>query len=421
MGKILDMNKAILVGVCLHPDEYVKKRASLEELARLADTAGLEVVGKFIQKRQKPDKTFYIGKGFLAEALAEEKDENPDLIIFDNELSPSQARNIDREFEIEAIDRTEVILKIFHDHARTKEAQLQVQLAGLQYQLPRLKRLWGHLDKEKGQAAGSGGTSRGMGEKQIEVDKRIIKTEIAKVKAELKKVFSQKETQSLQRENIKKVCLVGYTNAGKSTLFNRLTNAGVLVEDKLFATLSTTTRKLALAKGRDMILSDTVGFISDLPHHLVASFRATLKDVIDADLLLHVIDSADELFPYYIEEVQKVLTQIKADDIPQLKVMNKADLADKNKMMFYLKAHANSILISAKNGENIEELLKKVDDQLHSANRHVLLIPHTEQKAVNRLHKIGQIESTEYLDEGVKITVILNQEDLFEFEKYIQK
>lgn len=414
-----DTNKAILVGVCLHPDKYDKKRASLEELSRLADTAGLEVVGKFIQKRQKPDKTFYIGRGFLAEALNETSEEHPDLIIFDNELSPSQGRNVEKEFELDAIDRTEVILKIFHDHARTKEAQLQVQLADLQYQLPRLKRLWGHLDKEKGQAAGSGGTSRGMGEKQIEVDKRIIRIELAKVKEELKKVYLQRETQRKQREKIKKVCIIGYTNAGKSTLFNHLTDAGVLVEDKLFATLETTTRKLSLSKGRDIILSDTVGFISDLPHHLVASFRATLKDVVDADLLLHVIDSADELFPSYIDEVQKVLSQIKADEIAQLMVMNKADLADKKKMMFYLKAHENSILISAKTGENIDELLQKVDDQLHSANRHVLLIPHTEQKVVNMLHKLGQIESTEYLDEGVKITAVINQEDLPEFERFI--
>jgi len=421
MGKILNMNKAILVGVCMRPSDFEKKKLSLDELERLADTAGLEVVGKFIQKRQKPDKTFFIGKGFLAEALAETSEESPGLIIFDNELSPSQGRNIEKEFEMDAIDRTEVILNIFHDHARTREAQLQVKLAELQYQLPRLKRLWSHLDREKGQAAGSSGTGRGMGEKQIEIDKRLIRREIAKVKTELNKVFLHKETQSKQREKMKKVCLVGYTNAGKSTLFNRLTDAGVLVEDKLFATLSTTTRKLALSKGSDMILSDTVGFISNLPHHLVASFRATLKDVVDADLLLHVIDSSDELFPFYIDEVQKVLKQIKADEIPQLLIMNKSDAADRTKIMFYLKSHENSILISAKNGENIDKFLQRVDDELHSADKYVLLIPHTEQKAVNLLHKLGQIESTEYLEEGVQITAIINQEDLHAFERFLRK
>ncbi|MEA2096539.1 MAG: GTPase HflX [Candidatus Cloacimonadota bacterium] len=419
MGRILDINKAILVGVCLHPKDYDKKRTSLDELARLADTAGVEVVGKFIQKRQKPDKAYYAGKGFLAEAIIETKEENPGLIIFDNELSPSQGRNTEKEFEMDAIDRTEVILNIFHNHARTKEAQLQVKLAELQYQLPRLKRLWSHLDREKGQAAGSSGTGRGMGEKQIEIDKRIIRREIAKVKAELQKVFLHKETQSKQRENVKKVCLVGYTNAGKSTLFNRLTDAGILVEDKLFATLSSTSRKLSLSKGRNMILSDTVGFISDLPHHLVASFRATLKDVVDADLLLHVIDSADDLFPSYIEEVQKVLMQIKAENIPQMMVLNKSDEADLIKLKFYLKAHEDSISISAKKGVNIEELLQKVDDKLHNADKYILLIPHTEQKAINLLHKLGQVESIEYLEEGIQITAIINQEDIHEFERYI--
>ncbi len=420
MGKILDMNKAILVGVCLRPRDYDKKINSLDELERLADTAGVEVVGKFIQKKQNPDKTYYIGKGFLAEAINKTEDENPGLIIFDNELSPSQGRNTEKEFEMDAIDRTEVILNIFHDHARTRESKLQVKLAELQYQLPRLKRLWGHLDREKGQASGSGGASRGMGEKQIEIDKRLIRREIAKVKAELNKVFLHKETQSKQRENVKKVCLVGYTNAGKSTLFNRLTDAGVLVEDKLFATLSTTSRKLSLTKGRNMILSDTVGFISNLPHHLVASFRATLKDVVDADLLLHVIDSADELFPLYIDEVQEVLKQIDADEISQMMILNKSDEADITKLKFYLKAHEDSISISAKKGENIEELLQKVDEKLHSANKYALLIPHTEQKAVNLLHKLAQIVSTEYVEEGVQIIAIINQEDLHQFERFLQ-
>jgi GTP-binding protein HflX len=419
MGKILDINKAILVGVCLHSSEYEKKVRSLAELSRLAETAGLEVVGRFIQKRRKPDSAFYVGKGFLATAMAESSEENPGLIIFDNELSPSQSRNIEKEFELEAIDRTEVILNIFHNHARTREAQLQVKLAELQYQLPRLKRLWSHLDREKGQAAGSGGTARGMGEKQIEIDKRIIRREISRVKEELKKVDLQKQTQRKLRANIRKVCLVGYTNAGKSTLFNRLTDAGVLVEDKLFATLETTTRKLSLPKGRDLIISDTVGFIANLPHHLVASFKATLKDVEDADLLLHVIDSADDDFLKYIEEVQKVLRQIGADKIPQIMVLNKADKADPVKLKFYLKAHENSISVSARNGQNIEKLLEMVDNILHNSGKYDLLIPHSRQKVVNRLHKLAEIISIDYPEEGVRITAIINREDLPEFEEFI--
>ncbi|HPR18844.1 MAG TPA: GTPase HflX [Candidatus Cloacimonadota bacterium] len=419
MENIMKTEKAILIGVCFKSEEYEAKRISLDELARLADTAGLQVAGKFIQKRQSPDNAFYAGKGFLANTLAEVEDENVDLIIFDNELSPSQARNIDLEFELEAIDRTEVILKIFHDHAHTREAKLQVKLAELQYQLPRLKKLWGHLDQQKGQAAGSGGTARGMGEKQIEVDKRIIRLEINKVKEELQKVDKQKDTQRKQRENIRKVCLVGYTNAGKSTLFNRLTDAGVLVEDKLFATLETTTRKLSLAKGRDLILSDTVGFISDLPHHLVASFKATLKDVEDADLLLHVVDAADPNLSKYMDEVHKVLQQIGANDIPQILVMNKIDKVAGDNLKFFLQTHQNAIAISAGKGENIEALLQMVDEQLHQAKKYYLLIPHSEQKTVNLLHKLAEIENIEYAEEGVKAVAIINREDLPEFEKYI--
>jgi len=416
---MLDENKAVLVGICEDNRKYDKKLASLDELERLADTAGVEVVGKYIQKRQSPDNAFYAGKGFLADTARKMTEQDAGLMIFDNELSPSQGRNIEKEFEIITTDRTEVILNIFHDHARTKEARMQVRLAELQYQLPRLKRLWSHLDKEKGQASGSGGAARGMGEKQIEVDKRLVRLEISKVKKELKKIYLQKETQRKQREKVKKVCLVGYTNAGKSTLFNYLTDAGVLVEDRLFATLETTTRKLSLPKGRDMILSDTVGFISNIPHHLVASFRATLKDILDADLLLHVVDSSDGQLPKYIKEVHNVLKQINADEIKQLLVFNKIDLTDRIKLKFLLKAHSGSVAVSSKSGENIEEFLNTVDEILHKAEERTLFIPHTEHRLINHLHELGQIIDKEYLDEGVKISAIVNQEDMREFEKYV--
>lgn len=415
----LDTNKAILIGVCLDSKGYDKKVSSLEELERLADTAGVEIVGKYIQKRRHVDKRTYAGKGFLADAVAELQEQGGGLIIFDNELSPTQGRNIEKVFEVEVSDRTEVILDIFHNHARTKEARLQVKLAELEYQLPRLKRLWGHLDREKGQASGSGGTSRGMGEKQIEIDKRLIKEDIAKVKKDLRKIEQQKQTQRKQRENIKKLCLVGYTNAGKSTLFNRLTDAGVLVEDKLFATLETTTRKLELEKGQGLILSDTVGFISNLPHHLVSSFRATLKDVEDADLLLHVIDSSDQMLIHYIAEVRKVLKKIGAEDIPQILVLNKADKADAVMMKFLLRAHENSLMVSARTGENIETLLQKIDDFLFSANRHHLLIPHSQQRIVNLLHELAVIEKKEYTEDGLMVTAIINSEDMREFERFV--
>ena len=412
--------RAVLCGVSSSVKEKPAKELSMAELERLADTAGIEVCGHFIQNRKKPDKTHYVGKGFLAEVVGEMQELEADIIIFDNELSPSQGRNIEKAFEVQVIDRTEVILDIFHNHASSREAKMQVKLAELKYQLPRLKKLWSHLDREKGQASGSGGTSRGMGEKQIEVDKRLIRNEIAKVQAELRKVDTQKETQRKQRQNIKKICIVGYTNAGKSTLFNQLTDADVLVQDQLFATLDSTAKNLELEKGKDVILSDTVGFISDLPHHLVASFKATLKDVEDADLLLHVVDFADESFMKYIDEVQKVLEQISAHEISQLLILNKMDKADPIKLKFMQKANPNSIGISAKDGTNIDAMLKMADDILHKANEVTLHIPHSEQKLMNLLFSLAKIISKEYDEDGVLVRAIINSEDRYRFEKYIK-
>ncbi|KQC06396.1 MAG: hypothetical protein APR54_01795 [Candidatus Cloacimonas sp. SDB] len=414
-----DKNKAILIGICTDNRIHEEKKASLQELQKLADTAGVETVGRRIQNRESPDKRFYAGKGFLAEIIREMSEKNAGLLIFDNELSPSQGRNIEQEFEISVTDRTEVILKIFQEHAQTKEARLQVRLAELQYQLPRLKRLWGHLDRVKGQATGSSGTARGMGEKQIEVDKRLIRIEISRLKREIAKIYRQKETQRKQREKIRKVCLVGYTNAGKSTLFNQLTQAGVLVEDKLFATLDTTTRKLELDKGRDMIISDTVGFIANLPHHLVASFRATLKDVVDADLLLHVVDASDENFSKNRQEVLQVLEQIGADEIDQVLILNKMDITDKVILNSLLKTYPDSITVSAARGEKMEELLETIDARLHEARKRVLFIPHQKQRILSHLYELGKIVEMEYEEKGVKITAVLNKEDLPEFEKYI--
>ncbi len=412
-------NKAYLVGICQNPRNFAAAEMSLKELSRLADTSGMTVVGSRIQKRMKPDAAYYAGKGFLHNVVQEMGYLDAGVLIFDNELSPSQGRNIEAEFEIDVSDRTEVILNIFHNHAHTRESRLQVHLAQLQYQLPRLKKLWSHLDREKGQAAGTGSASRGMGEKQIEVDKRLIRLEIARVKEELDKIEKQKQTQRKNRESVKKVCLVGYTNAGKSTLFNRLTDAGVLEEDKLFATLDTTTRKVEMERGHGIILSDTVGFISDLPHHLVASFRATLKDVQDADLLLHVVDSSDPDLPHYIEEVDKVLGQIDAQNIQQLMVFNKIDLCNKDTLAFITKTRPTAIAVSAKEGRHIDALLEQIDKFLYQSLRHTLLIPHDQQKVAHALHELAEIETKEYTESGLKVTAIIHRGDLPTFEKFI--
>ncbi|HPF08977.1 MAG TPA: GTPase HflX, partial [Candidatus Cloacimonadota bacterium] len=320
---------AFIASLIRQGESSEENEASLDELERLADTAGIMVLGRYSQRRPQPERATFFGKGFLEELSAKYFGAKADLLIINEELSPMQARNIEKQHNITVIDRTELILSIFHHHAKTKEAKLQVKLAELQYQLPRLKRLWGHFDKERGSVRSVGGSAtRGMGEKQIEIDKRLIRTQIRKINRAIDEITQHKETQRKQREYTEKICLVGYTNAGKSTLFNRLTDAGVLVEDRLFATLDSTSRQLKLSTGNPVVISDTVGFISNLPHHLVASFRATLMEAMDADLLLHVVDASDPRHEYYIEQVNEVLISIGAQNIPQILVLNKRDQLD---------------------------------------------------------------------------------------------
>ncbi|MDD3051289.1 MAG: GTPase HflX, partial [Candidatus Cloacimonetes bacterium] len=411
---------------CLDNNDYLAKEKSLDVLELLAKTAGLETVGRFIQRRKSIDKTYYVGHGFILDLKIKMDELGADFIIFDNELMPSQGRNITKLIEVSPFDRTEIILKIFHEHARTGEARLQVKLAELKYEMPRLKNKWSHFENERVAAtrgsSGSGGASRGMGETQTEIDKRKIKDEINKIERILKKNLIQLETKGkLRKEKFKLVCLVGYTNAGKSTLFNTLTNSSVYVEDKLFATLDSTSKALNLGKGKDVILSDTVGFVADLPHHLVASFRATLKEVVDADLLLHVVDFSDDEFEKHINDVETVLKQIEAENVKQLIVFNKIDKLQNNDHStdFVKTRYPKAVWISACEGINIDELLKKVDESLNFAKKHSFLIPHTEQKTVNLLFKLGKIIEKDFLDEGVKISALVNNQDMPYFQKFI--
>ncbi|MDI3504358.1 MAG: GTPase [Candidatus Cloacimonadota bacterium] len=394
--------------------------SALDELERLADTAGIAVLGRYTQKRSQPERSTYFGKGFLEDLSTRMFQVKADLLIVNDELSPMQGRNIERDFQIKVIDRTEVILSVFHDHAHTKEAKLQVKLAELQYQLPRLRRLWGHFDKERGSARSTGGSaSRGMGEKQIEIDKRLIRKQIRRINRAIDQITAHKETQRKQRENSNKICLVGYTNAGKSTLFNRLTDAGVLVEDRLFATLDSTSRQLKLSTGAPAVLSDTVGFISDLPHHLVASFRATLMEAMDADLLLHVVDISDKRHEYYVEQVNKVLLSIGADKIDQVMVLNKCDLVANSLSTMLSKYYENAVSISAAKNQGIDALLSKIEEMLLNTRRYRLHLPYSQNALVSRLHEIGNIETEDYRADGIYLQVILGARDKHLIQPYI--
>jgi GTP-binding protein HflX len=327
-----EKENAILLGHCPLDGNEAAKKASMGELARLADTAGIRPLGTYVQRRAKIHPRTFLGEGFI-EASLDKADREADLLIFDHDLTGSQARNIEKRFSLPVMDRTEVILRIFHDHARTREARLQVRLAELKYELPRVKSLWGHLDRERfGSKTGGRVAFRGMGEKQSEMDRQKLQREIYEIEKTLGKLVRQIDTQKkMRKKRCRNIGLVGYTNAGKSTLFNRLTDAHVLVEDKLFATLDSTSRSLHLGNKKEAVISDTVGFISNLPHHLVASFRATLKEAEEADFLIHVADISDENVQSHMADVETVLKShswpIK---FPYMLVFNKIDRVSKD-------------------------------------------------------------------------------------------
>lgn len=411
---------AFIAAIIRQGEDLSEADSSLDELERLADTAGIAVLGRYTQKRQQPERSTLFGKGFLSELSQKMYQAGADLLIVNEELSPMQGRNIEKTYQIKVIDRTEVILAIFHDHARTGEAKLQVRLAELQYQLPRLRKLWGHFDKERGSARSAGGTAtRGMGEKQIEIDKRLIREQISKINRGINAITRHKQTQRKQREKSRKICLVGYTNAGKSTLFNHLTDAGVLVEDRLFATLDSTSRQFKLSTGNPVVLSDTVGFISNLPHHLVASFRATLMEATDADLLLHLVDVSDPRHEYYIEQVNEVLSQIGAAEIPQILVLNKSDRVDPRLLALYERVYSDAVLISAVTGQNTSQLLEKIETTLLGNALLKLRLPYAKTSLVSQLHDLGVIHLEDYREDGIYLEVTLSSADRYLVQDYI--
>jgi GTP-binding protein HflX len=397
-GTGVQSERALLVGVLLRPP--VDPEHPLDELAGLAETAGANVVGELTQRRESPDQTTYLGKGKVAELAALAAHRDADVVIFDNDLSPAQTRNLERELKLKVLDRSEVILDIFAARARTYEARLAVELAQLEYSLPRLKRMWTHLSRLK-----MGIGMRGPGEKQLEVDRRLVEKRIHDLKQDLAEVHARRERQVAARHEHMTVSLVGYTNAGKSTLLNALTGADELAEDKLFATLDTRTRRWRLPGWGPVLLSDTVGFIRDLPHRLIASFKATLEETRQADLLLHVADASSPLVDAQIAAVREVLEELAVEEKDTLLVLNKIDAVPERAVRERLLArHPHAIAISARTGEGLAVLARAASDCLGRGFRDVDVQTHPGNgRLLAWLGRHGEVLSRHFADDRVTI------------------
>lgn len=393
---------------------------SLEELKQLADTAGATVIKKFIQKRPKPDPAFFIGRGKVQELALYAQQENIDLCIFDDELSPAQQRNIESVMGIRILDRTALILDIFAQRARTNEGKLQVELAQLQYTLPRIMGKGLMLSR-----LGGGIGTRGPGETKLEVDRRRIRDRIAFIKDQIEKVKAVRSLHRSKRKknNVFEVSLVGYTNAGKSTLLNTLTNSDIYAKDQLFATLDPTTRQLTLPNKQEIIITDTVGFIQRLPHQLIAAFRSTLEVVTEADLLVHVIDVSHELYKEQADAVHEVLKEIGAETKPVITVYNKIDkLPPDSKLADRLALEEDTVCISAAKKLNLESLQQMIESHLKSKAVEVILcIPYAETAKAAQLHETANVLEQEYTENGAVMKVILPVEDLEAYNEYILK
>lgn len=398
--KINTEERAILVALITDSVAKNKVEEHLEELEMLASTAGAATVFKVVQEKPRMDPAYYIGKG-KAEEIAQLVELNEiNLVIFDDDLNPTQVRNLEKIINKKILDRSGLILDIFASHAKTKESKTQVELAQLQYLLPRLTRAWTHLSKQYG-----GIGTKGPGETQIETDRRIIRTRISKLKEKLKQIEKQHETKSRSRHDFINATLVGYTNAGKSTLINLLTEADVLAEDKLFATLDSTTRQYEIGKRKKMLISDTVGFIRKLPPHLVASFNTTLNVVRDADIILHVVDISNDYFEEHIHVVEQTLKELKCDKKTAVLIFNKVDLLeDKNRLRMILEKYPDSIIISAARGMNISKLKNKLlhlYEEKFTINEIELSI--NESKLASSIYGLAEVLSAEYEDEKIII------------------
>jgi GTP-binding protein HflX len=394
--------RSLLVGVVLKNENRWEIEEHLDELTSLAQTAGAEVIQTIIQERERLDPAFFIGRG-KAEELSELIEElEISLIIFDDELAPAQVKNLEQLTGVKIIDRTALILDIFAAHARTKQARTQVELAQLNYYLPRLTRQWSHLSRQVG-----GIGTKGPGETQLETDRRLVRTRISHLNDELIKIEKQQEVQRRKAHSFIRVALVGYTNAGKSTLLNALTQAKTLVQDKLFATLDTTVRRMELNEGVTFLLSDTVGFIRKLPHHLIASFQTTLAQTIESDLLLHVVDVSDPMYVDHIQTVQEILKELRIFDKPMLSAMNKVDrIKDQAQIQVAHQKYPDALFISAKKQIRMERLKEKIYEfALKRYDSIEFKLNYSDSKKLARLDMLCHILDRRYEDNGIYLRI----------------
>ncbi len=402
------LNRALLIGLQRPEQSPEEARGLLDELNELVTNLGVEVEGELMVKLREDHPRHLVGTGKMEEIAALAKGLDCGLIVFDDALSPAQQRNWEKDAPgLSVIDRQEVILDIFVTRAKTREAVLQVELAKLQQQLPRLKRLWSHLDRQRG----GGSTQRDAGETQLEMDQRKIRDQIAKVRRELEEVVRQRATQRKQRQRVPlpTFAIVGYTNAGKSSLLNRLTGADVFAANQLFATLDPTTRRLSLPSGRILLLTDTVGFVRRLPHRLVEAFKATLEESLQADVLLHVVDLGSPERERHAATTLEVLKEIGAGDRPVLTILNKADLlTDPFDRAEALAQHPGSILISTLTGEGLDKLAARLDELAAEHDKEMtLLIPHDRYDLVARIHQNATVIESKTLDAGTRLVAII--------------
>jgi GTP-binding protein HflX len=409
--------KIVLVGVTRPGEDEEDTDRHLDELALLVDTAGADAVARVVQRRHNPDPATYLGSGKVDELKELSEAVDADTVVFDDELSPAQQRNLEKLLGRTAIDRTAVILDIFGQNAHSLEGKAQVELALIRYRLPRLRGKGKGLSQQRGGI----GARQGGGETQLEVDRRKLLRRMHKLEADLKEITRVRRTQAKarQRSRLHRVAIVGYTNAGKSTLLNRLTDAGVLVEDRLFATLDATTRRLQLPGGETVLVTDTVGFITKLPTQLVEAFKSTLEVVVDADLLVHVIDGSAPDPDENIAAVNRVLAEIGAADVPQLLVANKLDV-DSDGCKRLLVDHPGSAAISARTGEGIDDLLRTVGDRLRGLSTITeLVVPFDRGDVLASLHREGEVLVETATDLGMRVRARLDEAAVSRLREYV--